>query len=295
MGVRERRQREREELRLAILDTAREIAAAEGWSAVTIRRVADKIEYSPPVIYEHFSSKEQIVVELFRRGFAELLAEMRAARDAHADPVEALRAIGQVFWSFSVAHPEMHLGMHGETAFEACMARPHVAGTKDRRPDEPSPPHVLAHAVGSVHRPFEEVHDREEWTQFFRSRDPKTPADEPFPETRQIFLTVRDAVERALGARGGDLESLSWKVVTLWGSIHGLVTLAMAGLIPNGREAGADLVDKLGCDLLAAWRAETKPWRPAPSARGGTAPSGAGRAAPSGAGRAAPRAKSPAR
>jgi AcrR family transcriptional regulator len=266
MGVRERRQREREELRLAILDTAREIAAAEGWSAVTIRRVAEKIEYSPPVIYEHFSSKEQIVLELFRRGFRELLEEMRAARDAHTDPVEGLRAIGQVFWSFSVAHPEMHLGMHGETAFEACMARPHAAGTKDHRPEESSQ-HALTHAVGSVHRPFEEVHDREEWTQFFRSRDPKTPSDEPFPETREIFLTVRDTLERALGAHSGDLESLSWKVVTLWGSIHGLVTLAMAGLIPNGRDAGADLVDKLGRDLLTAWRAETKPWRPAARAK----------------------------
>jgi AcrR family transcriptional regulator len=267
MGVRERRQREREELRLAILDTAREIAAMEGWSAVTIRRVAEKIEYSPPVIYEHFSSKEQIVVELFRRGFRELLEQMRAARDTHADPEEALRAIGQVFWSFSVAHPEMHLGMHGETAFEACMARPHAAAPKDHRPDEPSSPHVLTHAVGSVHRPFEEVHDRDEWLDFFRSRNPKTPADEPFPETREIFVTVREAVERALGTRGADPESLSWKVVTLWGSIHGLVTLAMAGLIPNGREAGAALVDKLGCDLLAAWRAETKPWRPTARAK----------------------------
>src|SRR5690348_8925688 len=123
MGVRERRQRERDELRRAILDTAREIAAAEGWGAVTIRRVAEKIEYSPPVIYEHFASKEQLVVELFRQGFRELLAEMRGAREANADPTEALLAIGRAYWNFSVAHPEMHLGVHGETAFEACAPR----------------------------------------------------------------------------------------------------------------------------------------------------------------------------
>lgn len=273
MGVRERRQREREELRRAILDTAREIAAAEGWSAVTIRRVAEKIEYSPPVIYEHFSSKEQIVVELMRRGFREMLGGMRAARDAHKDPVEALLAIGQAYWSFSVAHPEMHLGMHGETAFEVCMIRPYISGTKNGQDESHAAPR---------HRPFEEIRDREEWQRFFGSRAPEIPADEPFPETRQIFLTVRDAVERALGPRAGDVESLSWKVVTLWGATHGLVTLAMAGLIPNGRAAGADLVAKMGRDLLAAWRAETTPWRPAaaratPAARGEAARGAAAR------------------
>src|SRR5215469_14717002 len=130
MGVRERRQRERQELRRAILDTAREIAAAEGWAAVTIRRVAEKIEYSPPVIYEHFSSKEEIVIELMREGFRGMLAEMRAARDAQRDPVDALLAIGRASWTFSVAHPERHLGMHGETAFEACMVRPYLPGGK---------------------------------------------------------------------------------------------------------------------------------------------------------------------
>src|SRR5579864_4043697 len=202
MGVRERRQRERQELRRAILDTAREIAAAEGWTAVTIRRVAEKIEYSPPVLYEHFSSKEEIVIELLREGFRRMLAEMRAARDAQKDPVDALLAIGQAYWSFSVAHPEMHLGMHGETAFEACMVRPYMSGARNGQDEPQAPPR---------HRPFEEVHAREEWQRFFRSRSAELPADEPFPETREIFLTVRDGLERALGGRAGDLESLSWK------------------------------------------------------------------------------------
>jgi len=248
MGVRERRQREREELRRAILDTARGIAAAEGWAAVTIRRVADKIEYSSPVIYEHFGSKEELVISLFRQGFRELLEEMRASRNAHSDPVEAFFAIARAYWSFSVAHPEMHLGIHGETAFEACASR--SAHTR------------AADGSAVVHRPFDEVHDREESLRFFGSRTAKIPEDEPFPETREIFVTVRDALEQALGDRAGDLESLSWKVVTLWGAVHGLVTLAMAGMIPNGRKTGAELVVKIGRDLLTAWRAEETPWRP---------------------------------
>jgi AcrR family transcriptional regulator len=251
MGVRERRERERKELRQAILDAAREIAAAEGWPAVTIRRVAEKIEYSPPVIYEHFHSKEQIVVEMLREGFREMLAQMRAALAAHSDPIEGMLALGRAYWEFAVAHPEMHVGMHGETAFEACAAGAHT------------PQDGTAAPVGGVrHRPFEEVHDTKEWHEFFRSRNAAPAEDEPFPETREIFVTVRDAIERALGDRAGDLESLSWKVVTLWGSTVGLITLAMAGMIPHGRDAGAQLVEKMIRDLFVVWRAEEAPWRP---------------------------------
>ena len=64
MGIKERRDRERQELKQAILEAAREIAAREGWQAVTIRKVADRIEYSPPTIYEHFANKEAILIEL---------------------------------------------------------------------------------------------------------------------------------------------------------------------------------------------------------------------------------------
>ena len=264
MGGRERRERERHELRQAILDAAREIAASEGWPAVTIRRVAEKIEYSPPVIYEHFASKEDIVIELLREGFRVLLGEMRAARDAHADdPVEAAVAIGKTFWESAVARPEMQLGMHHDTAFEACMVKAYLAGQltgqKEGAGSGPaSPPR---------HRPFEEVHDPDEWQAFFRSRSAPTPPNEPFPETREIFVTVRDALERALGVRDGDLESLSWKVVTLWGTIHGLISLAMAGMIPNGRNVGGQLLEKTLRDLLEAWRTEAAPWRPGASPR----------------------------
>src|SRR5215831_17182373 len=61
MGFKERRDRERTEMRQAILHAASEIAAQEGWHAVTIRRVAERIEYSPPTIYEYFESKEALL------------------------------------------------------------------------------------------------------------------------------------------------------------------------------------------------------------------------------------------
>ena len=64
MGPTERRQREREEIRTRILDAARELFIAEGYEAVTMRRIADRIEYSPTAIYFHFKDKEALMGEL---------------------------------------------------------------------------------------------------------------------------------------------------------------------------------------------------------------------------------------
>ncbi|GAA2645444.1 TetR/AcrR family transcriptional regulator [Paractinoplanes durhamensis] len=80
MTVRERREREREDRERRIIDAAREIAEAEGWDAVTTRRLAERIEYSQPVLYSHFKGKDAIMAAVAIDGFAELAAELRAAR-----------------------------------------------------------------------------------------------------------------------------------------------------------------------------------------------------------------------
>lgn len=113
MGVKERRDRERQELRQAILDAAREIAATDGWQAVTIRKVAEKIEYSPPTIYEYFSSKEAILEEEMREGFRLLVADLKAARDLQTDPQERLWAMGRAYWHFVWGHPELYQVISG--------------------------------------------------------------------------------------------------------------------------------------------------------------------------------------
>lgn len=113
MGVKERRDRERQELRHAILEAAREIAATEGWQAVTIRKVAEKIEYSPPTIYEYFPSKEAILGEEMREGFRLLLSDLKTARDARTNPGERLRAMGRAYWDFVWTHPELYQVISG--------------------------------------------------------------------------------------------------------------------------------------------------------------------------------------
>jgi len=113
MGIKERRERERQELRQAILAAARKLAGQEGWQAVTIRKVAERIEYSPPTIYEHFASKEAILLELMRDGYRMLLADMRQATDALNDPEARVLGLARAYWEFAWRHPEMYQVMHG--------------------------------------------------------------------------------------------------------------------------------------------------------------------------------------
>ena len=79
MGVAERKSRERAERELRITAAARLIAAKEGWSAVTIRRLADEIEYSQPVLYSHFANRDAIVTAVALEGFEELTTMLHKA------------------------------------------------------------------------------------------------------------------------------------------------------------------------------------------------------------------------
>ena len=120
MGFKERRDRERTEMRQAILHAASEIAAQEGWHAVTIRRVAEKIEYSPPTIYEYFESKEALLEAEASEGFRLLLDALYAARDGQADPRERLAAMGRAYWDFVWAHPQLYQAISGLGGINFC-------------------------------------------------------------------------------------------------------------------------------------------------------------------------------
>ncbi|HEY0603430.1 MAG TPA: TetR/AcrR family transcriptional regulator [Herpetosiphonaceae bacterium] len=113
MGVKERREREKEATRRGILDAAQTIARADGWSAVTIRKVADAIEYSPSIVYEYFSSKEAILLALLHEGFAALTAQMRRDTSATGDPRDRLYRLAASYLAFAQQYPELYQVMHG--------------------------------------------------------------------------------------------------------------------------------------------------------------------------------------
>ncbi len=113
MGVKERRERQKEATREGILAAARSIARTEGWPAVTIRRIAESIEYSPPTIYEYFASKDAILSEVQREGFDRLTEIMRQAAEQATDAAERLEEIGRAYWRFTQQQPELYQIMHG--------------------------------------------------------------------------------------------------------------------------------------------------------------------------------------
>jgi len=111
--ARARREREKVAQRQAILDAARDIAASDGWAAVTTRKVAERIEYSHPTLYEYFDSKTALLTELNREGYRQLLAVLQAARRKSDDPAEAARTMAQAYCAFAWTHRELYEVMHG--------------------------------------------------------------------------------------------------------------------------------------------------------------------------------------
>lgn len=113
LPARIRRERDKLNQRQAILDAARDIAAREGWSAVTTRKVADRIEYSHPTIYEHFDSKHALMAELNRAGYRQLLAALQAARAKALHPAQAAHNMALAYCAFAWTHRELYQVMHG--------------------------------------------------------------------------------------------------------------------------------------------------------------------------------------
>jgi AcrR family transcriptional regulator len=111
MALQERRERERSLRRQVIVTAARELAEADGWDAVTTRRLADSIEYSQPVLYSHFEGKEDIVAAVAVEGFGELAEIMRDARLGAATPEAALRALAESYVDFATTNPALYDAM----------------------------------------------------------------------------------------------------------------------------------------------------------------------------------------
>jgi AcrR family transcriptional regulator len=104
MGVIERRERERLDTRAKIMDAARDLFAREGYDAVSMRRIAEVIEYSPTAIYVHFRDKQDLLLEICRSdfgAFGHMLAELQSVED----PVERIRRMGHAYVRFGVEHP----------------------------------------------------------------------------------------------------------------------------------------------------------------------------------------------
>lgn len=104
MGIVERREREREAVRKKILDAARDLFAREGYEHVTMRAIADAIEYSPTTIYNHFEDKEDLVEALCHEDFGRLFAALTDG-GLPTDPIERIRQMGRAYAAFAQRYP----------------------------------------------------------------------------------------------------------------------------------------------------------------------------------------------
>ena len=109
MGIKERQERDREAVRRAILDAARELFVSEGYQNVSIRKIAERIEYSPAAIYSYFPSKDDIFFALAEEGFRLLGDPADLAEREESGSVDPLDRLRKVFWriyEFSGQHPQ---------------------------------------------------------------------------------------------------------------------------------------------------------------------------------------------
>ncbi|MGR3937205.1 TetR/AcrR family transcriptional regulator [Streptomyces sp. BRA346] len=111
MSVQERKERERAERERLIVATARELAEQQGWDAVTTRRLAERIEYSQPVLYSHFRGKREIIGAVALEGATEMAAAVRAAASAADGPRERVAALARAYLDFAESHPAVYDAM----------------------------------------------------------------------------------------------------------------------------------------------------------------------------------------
>ncbi|MEU8862172.1 TetR/AcrR family transcriptional regulator [Streptomyces umbrinus] len=111
MSVQERKERERAGRERLILATARELAEQQGWDAVTTRRLAERIEYSQPVLYSHFRGKREIIGAVALEGAAEMAVALRTAASAADGPRARVAALARVYLDFAERNPAVYEAM----------------------------------------------------------------------------------------------------------------------------------------------------------------------------------------
>lgn len=105
--------REKGDIRARILATAWQMVKEEGWPSLSIRKIAEAVDYSVPVIYDHFENKETLVLEFARQGFLLLSRNIQKATEKSEDPAEQIKEIADAYWKFASIHKEYYQLMFG--------------------------------------------------------------------------------------------------------------------------------------------------------------------------------------
>jgi AcrR family transcriptional regulator len=107
MGIKERKEKHKEDLRQRILDAAKELFLKDGYDATSIRKIAERIEFSPTTIYLYYKDKTDIMYALHQEGFKLLATQFQVLQHVH-EPFERLKAMGRVYMSFALNNPDFY-------------------------------------------------------------------------------------------------------------------------------------------------------------------------------------------
>jgi AcrR family transcriptional regulator len=108
LSIQTRRARHRQSLRQQVLDAARDIFVKEGYQGLSMRRIANKIDYSPTAIYLHFKDKQELVFHLCEETFSRLVRELESLPD-EKDPVVRVKAGLRRYVDFGLKNPQHYL------------------------------------------------------------------------------------------------------------------------------------------------------------------------------------------
>jgi AcrR family transcriptional regulator len=108
MGVKERRARQKKYLRQEILDAASELFVRDGYESVSMRRIADRIEYSPTTIYIYFKDKAELLEQVCKETFARLVQRLRKILEQPGDPIERLKRGLVAYIEFGLENPHQY-------------------------------------------------------------------------------------------------------------------------------------------------------------------------------------------
>jgi AcrR family transcriptional regulator len=143
MASKDRILRLKEETRTNILDAALQIVKNEGWQALSMRKIADLIEYTAPIIYEYFANKDAILLELTRQGYLLLAKELRDAKSLHELPAGQLEAMWTAYWNFAFTNKELYQVMFGVSTSCSCEM-------VDKLPEAGLPWDLFTSAIGEL-------------------------------------------------------------------------------------------------------------------------------------------------
>ncbi len=107
MGIEDRKQRHKEDLKAIILKAAKELFLEKGFDRTSMRNIAEKIEYSPATIYLHFKDKNEVFYALHQEGF-KLLVNAFKTLSTVSDPFERLKAMGFTYINFASENPDFY-------------------------------------------------------------------------------------------------------------------------------------------------------------------------------------------